>query len=212
MSCASVADATGITETSYRGLTVLRRFAGVCGIASQVIALVILLVAVYQFPWFSWTEQDLSILGVEGPAATLFNSGLIITGALSLIFALGLAKSLLSGRFPGRLGVVSLFLGSAALSATGIFPETNVISHNFASIAFLIFISIAILFIGIRALAVWSKIWGVLSITAAILIVAFQQAPWPWSGAAIPQLLSCWLWSWWTTAFAIRLLVKPGHE
>ena len=101
-------------------------------------------------PWFSWTENYLSVLGVEGSATALFNSGLILTGLLSLIFVIGLWKNFLSGQLPGLLGMISLVLGSVAFSAMGIFPRSTGIPHNSASPAFFLFISLAIFLIGIR--------------------------------------------------------------
>jgi len=187
----------------------LRRIAGVCGIASQVIGLTSLLTAVSMSPWFSWTENYLSVFGVKGSATTLFNSGLILTGILSLIFAIGLGKSLLSGRLLGLLGMVSLALGSAAFSAMGIFPRTTGILHNGASLSFFLLISLAIFLIGIRVITPSQKIWGALSLTVVILMVVFQIVPWPWSGEAIPQLLSILPWSLWTIAFGVKLLMKP---
>lgn len=187
----------------------LRRIAGVCGIASQVIGLVSLLVAVSMSPWFSWTENYLSVLGVKGSATTLFNSGLILTGLLSLVFAIGLGKSFLSSRLLGQLGMVGLALGSVALSAMGIFPRSIDIPHNCASLAFFLFISLAIFLIGLRLITLSQKAWGVLSLTVVILINVFQLIPWPWSGGAIPQLLSVLPWSLWTMTFGVRLLMKP---
>ena len=187
----------------------LRSIAGVCGITSQLVGLTTLLAVVYSSPWFSWTENHLSVLGTEGSTATLFNSGLILTGILSLIFAIGLGKSLLSGQRLGQWGMISLVLGSVAFSAMGIFPRTTGIPHNCVSLAFFVFVYLAIFLIGIMAITASQKIWGVLSLTAVILIAVFQLVPWPWSGGAIPQLLSCLPWSLWTIAFGVRLLVRP---
>ena len=114
----------------------LRRVAGVCGITSQSVGLISLLATVSMSPWFSWTGNHLSVLGVKGSATTLFNFGLILTGVLSLIFAIGLGKNPLSRRLLGQLGVASLVLGSVALSAMGTFPRTTGLSHNLASLAF----------------------------------------------------------------------------
>lgn len=191
-------------------LTVLRSIAGACGIGSQVVALISLLAAISTSPWFSWTENYLSVLGVNGSATTVFNFGLILTGLLSFIFAIGLEKTFLSGRLLGRLGIISLVLGSAALSAMGIFPRTTGIPHNCASLAFFVFISLAIFLIGIMIITS-HKIWGVLSLTVVILIGVFQLVPWPWSGGAIPQVLSGLPWSLWTIALGVRLLMvsKP---
>ena len=186
----------------------LRSIAGGCGIISQVVGFSVLLATISSSPWFSWTENYISVLGVRGSATTLFNSGLILTGVLSLIFAVGLGKSLLSGRL-GQLGMISLVLGSGAISAVGIFPRTTGLPHNCASLVFFIFVPLAIFLVGITEVTASPKIWGVLSLTAVILIAVFQLVPWRWSGGAIPQLLYCLPWSLWTIAFGVRLLMRP---
>jgi len=188
---------------------VLRRIAGVCGITSQLVGLIALLVVISSSPWFSWTENDISILGVEGSATALFNGGLILTGLLSLIFAIGLGWSLLSSRL-GQLGVVSLILGSIAISAVGIFPRSIDLPHDVASVAFFMFIILALLFIGVAAIIASQMRWGLLSLVAGVLIIAFWLAPWPWSGGAIPQLLFCLPWSLWTIIFGVGLLVRAN--
>lgn len=187
----------------------LRRIAGVCGIASQLVALTALLLAISNSPRFSWTENNISVLGVEGSATMLFNWGLILTGALSLIFAIGVRKVLIASRL-GQLGMVSLVLGSIAISAIGIFPRTIDLPHDSASVAFFVFVILAFLLIGIAAVAAAQLRWGLLSLTAAFLMIAVPLVPWPWSGGAIQQLLSCLPWSLWTVVFSIRLLVRAS--
>lgn len=185
----------------------LIRVAGFCGLTSQVIGLITLLVVVSQSPWFSWTDNDLSVLGVVGSARPIFNAGLILAGALSFILAIGLGKSFLSEGRLGQAGVVSLTLGSVALSAMGIFPRNIDIPHDSASLAFFIFMPIAIFLFGIRAVTTGQKIWGNLSLSAATLMICLQLIPWPWPRGAIPQLLSALPWSLWTSALSISLLV-----
>lgn len=190
----------------------LRRIAGVCGITSQLVALVALLVATLSSPGFSWTENDISVLGVEGSATMLFNWGLILTGVLSLIFAIGLRQNLLSSRL-GQLGIASLILGSMAMSAIGIFPRTIELSHDphdAASVAFFMFIIVALSLISVAAITASQMRWGLLSLTAGVLVIVFWLVPWPWSGGAIPQLLICLPWSLWTIAFGVGLLVRAG--
>ena len=186
-----------------------RRITAICGIASQLVGLTVLLVVISRSPQFSWTENNISILGVDGSATALFNSGLIVTGVLSLIFAIGLGKNLLSSRL-GQMGVVSLILGSMAFSAIGIFPRDIDLPHDLASVVFFIFIILALLLIGVAAITTSHKRWGLLSLTAAVLIIAFQLVPWPWSGGSIPQLLYCLPWSLWTIAFGMKLLGRVG--
>lgn len=186
-----------------------RRIAGVCGITSQLVVLAVLLAVVSSSPWFSWTENYISVLGVEGSATALFNWGLIFTGVLSLIFAIGLGKSLLSSRL-GRLGRASLILGSMAMSAMGIFPRSIDLPHDVASIVFFVFIILALLLVGVAAIIASQMKWGLLSLMAGVLIITFMLVPWPWSGGAIPQLLFFLPWSLWTIVFGVGLLVKSS--
>jgi hypothetical protein len=50
--------------------------------------------------------------------------------------------------------------------------------------------------------------WGLVSLTAGFLIIAFMLVPWPWSGGAISQLLFCLPWSLWTILFGVVLLLR----
>ena len=184
------------------------RIAGVCGITSQLTGLATILVATSVSPWFSWTENYVSVLGVEGSATVLFNSGLILSGALSLAFAAGLWMNLpleLSSR-AGQAGVGCLVMGSMSLSAMGIFPRSVEYPHNIASITFLFFIVLALLLIGLTVVTRSGKKWGWFSLGAGILILTLQPVPWPWSGGAIQQLLFCLPWSLWTIVISAGLL------
>ena len=183
----------------------LTRVSGACGIASPVVGLTVILVAISNSPWFSWTENDISVLGVEGSTTALFNWGLILTGLLSLVFAIGLRTNFVSGRM-GRLGINSLLLGSVAISATGILPRSIDVPHDIVSIGFYLLTTLALVLVGVAAIAASKIRGGVLSITAGVLVLALLKAPWPWTGGAIEQLLACLPWSLWIIAFAVRLL------
>lgn len=184
----------------------LRKIAGVCGIASQFVALAILLFAVLKSPWFSWTENDISVLGVNGSATTLVNSGFILTGVLSLIFAIGLRRNLLTSRL-GQSGMASLVLGSIMISAIGIFPRTIGLPHDVASVAAYIFITLALFLVGVSALTASHIVWGLLSLAGSVIMVVFQLVPWPWSGGSIPQLLISLPWSILTIILGVGLLL-----
>lgn len=190
-------------------VTGLRSIAGVCGITSQLVAVIVLWVTISSSPWFSWTENYISVLGVQGSATMLFNSGLILTGVLSLVFAIGLGKSLLFGRLLGQSGMVSLALGSSAISALGIFPRTTGPPHDYASLAFFVFVALALLLIGAMAITTSQMLWGGLSLTAGVIIIALQLVPWPGNGGAISQLLSFLPWSLWTIVLGVRLVMRP---
>jgi len=184
---------------------VFRRVTGACGITSQLVGLAVILVAVSNSPWFNWTEYDISVLGVEGSMTALFNWGLILTGLIYLVFAVGLSRNLPSS-WAGKSGGVSLILGSLALSAVGVFPRTFNLPHDTSSVAFYGLILLALLLIGVAAIRSSRTLVGWLSITVGVLLIVFLLIPWPWSGGAIEQLLSCIPWSLWTVAFGIRMV------
>lgn len=182
------------------------KVAGISGIASQLTALLALIIPISRSPWFSWTRNYLSVFGVEGPAIGLFNIGLIVSGVFSLIFAIGLGKSSFFTALPGKLGIWCLLLGSTSFAAIGLFPRTTGIPHNLASLGFFLFISLAIFFIGVQAMRKLLTTLGILSFLMVTLIVAFELAPWP--GGAIAQLLTVLPWSVWTVIFSIMLLSR----
>ncbi len=187
----------------------VRKVTAVCGITSQLVGITALLGAVISnSPWFSWTENHISALGVEGSARMLFNSGLILAGIFSLIFAIGLGRCLLSGRL-GQLVMVSLILGSIAVFDMGVFPRTFDFMHGASTTAFFVCITLALLLIGVAAITASQMTWGLLSIAAGVLVAGPQLVLGPLSGGAIMQLLSYLPWSLWMMAFGIMLLVKP---
>jgi len=106
------------------------------------------------------------------------------------------------------LGVSVLVLGSVALAVIGLIPRINTTPHNIASIAFFTLIPSGIFIIGLSLIKTHLRYWGTFSLTIAISMTLMQVAPWPWAGDAIPQILSSLLWSFWTAAIAIRLLLK----
>jgi hypothetical membrane protein len=182
-----------------------RKIAGICGIASQLIAFTMILVVTFNSPWFSWTEYHISVLGVEGSMKTLFNWGLFVTGLLSLIFAIGLRNNLLVSR-SGQYGIISLIIGSIGIAAIGIFPRSIDLPHDVASVVFFLFVILAFLLIGTASITASRLKWGLFSLIAGVLMITFWRIPWTWSGDAIPQLLNCLPWSLWTIVFGVMLL------
>ena len=185
----------------------LRRISGICGVASPLAGLTVIFVAVSNSPWFSWTENDISVLGVEGSMTMLFNWGLIFTGLLSLLFVISLRKNLVSGRM-GRLGINGFLLGSVAISATGMLPRSIDVPHDIVSIGAFVCGAWALLMVGVAAITARRMTLGVLSLVGGVLTVVFLFAPWPWTGGAIEQLLACTPWALWTMVFGMRLLLR----
>jgi hypothetical membrane protein len=172
------------------------RISGVCGMAGPLIAVSLILVAVSRSPWFSWTGNYLSDLGVNPNVAALFNSGLIIGGALTAIFGIGLKRTL-PGLTGGGLGAIAIVLGSAALCCVGIFPETTGALHRSFALLFYILSIIALVLIGsammqepaVRNLGLFIFTAGLLICLAVITFVVMFIGV-PRAGGAIPEFIS----------------------
>lgn len=74
------------------------KISGVSGVLTPIVAFTLISLAIASYSEFSWTGNALSDLGIqEGATAILLNSGLIIAGILTIVFALGLSV-LLQGK------------------------------------------------------------------------------------------------------------------
>jgi hypothetical membrane protein len=179
------------------------RVAGLCGTITPVVVFSLIALALFCSPWFSWTENALSDLGVQGIAAILFNSGLIIGGLLTTIFAIGL-REILPNRTLGRAGTLLLILDAATLCAIGVFPETTGTLHFYVSVAFFTLLPMSLFLIGaamireprVRKLGMYTVLTGVVAAVVWAL---------PWRGAAIPETLASLVASVWSMVFGIRL-------
>ncbi len=170
---------------------------GWLGVLSPLIVSALVLSAISVSPWFSWTNNALSDLGVSGLAALLFNTALITGGVMLVIFATGL-WSILHGRL-ARVGVMLLLLDGSVLSAIGVFPETTGRIHFYVSIAFFTLLILSLLVLGLSyVLEMHSVVTGLLGIALSlfsILVWLFQ-----WRGVAIPEAATYLAaTAWWIT-------------
>ncbi len=182
------------------------RIAGICGILGPIIAITCTLLAISLSSWFSWTKNALSDLGVHETSATLFNLGLIISGMLILVFAVGLRMSL-SRRFLCKIGASILALAAISLCEVGIFTEDYGDLHLYFSVAFFALISLSSFLIGASMIREPSeKILG-----AFIILTGFvTSVVWvfPWEGVAIPETISSLAVLVWIVILGIKLVVQ----
>jgi len=185
------------------------KVSGLCGIISPVIVLALISLAISYSPWFSWTENALSDLGVQGTAAVLFNSSLIIGGTLTIIFATGLRKILVNSTL-GSVGTLLLILDAIFLTTIGIFPETAGVIHLYVSVTFFALLPISLLLIGASVIQKPSeRSFGAFT----ILVGVFAAIVWafPREGAAIPELLAALAASTWSMVSGIKILKKGKY-
>jgi hypothetical membrane protein len=107
---------------------------GLCGILCVIIFFTSLIISVFCSNWFSWTENYISelagsfgekpIWSSRGIASIILNGGLILTGALGIIFSILIRKDSMFSSNLGRAGLLILSVDMFALSAVGVFPIT----------------------------------------------------------------------------------------
>ena len=192
-----------------------RKVSGTCGFLTPIIAFALIFSAIASYPEFSWTDNALSDLGiVEGATATLFNSGLLISGALCLVFATGLFVSLKEATV-GKIGAFMFVLASVALFAIGVFPENIRPLHYIVSVMFFVLLPISMLVITgafwlmhqVR-MAVFTLLVAVTASAPWVLYFAVQYVP----GVAIPEAVSAFAGSVWAVVLSGKMLKQASRS
>jgi hypothetical membrane protein len=178
----------------------LLRFAGICGILGSVLPLVMVLSATFLSSWFSWNANALSELGV-GEQSILFNSAMLIGGALNLLFAFGLYKYLGREKLI-RAGVVLIMLSSISLALVGVFSVDCHVPHGIAAFGYFVLAPAGFLLIGsgtkedtIREISFACGVAALLAILVLPVIVLALSLN---VGFAVPELVEGLIISAWT--------------
>ena len=181
------------------------KMSGISGMIAPIIAFTLILLAIAYSPNFSWTENALSDLGVqEGVTSTLFNSGLIISGVLGLLFATGLFK-FLQGTLLSRIGAFASVLDAVALIAIGVFPKNVKPIHFYASVTFFTFFPISMFFFSAAFLQTSKTKLGLFTIIAAIIAAIVWTVPFG-RGVAIPETISALSVLTWSIVLGFKML------
>jgi len=187
--------------------------AGLCGLITPIITISLISLAISYSPWFSWTENALSDLGVH-EAAILFNCSLMVGGILALIFATGLVQIMRQNTM-GLIGTFLLILTAVSLSAIGFFPETAGRIHLYVSISFFALDALSMIFIGVALVMDSStRKMGAISIFAGLFAVAVWIVFWnlPIRGDAVPEILAGLAASVWVVILSIRLFKQASKS
>jgi hypothetical membrane protein len=191
------------------------KISAVCGILTPIIAFTFIFLAIASFPEFSWTNNALSDLGVqEGIAAVLFNSGLIISGILAFVFAVGLVK-FLSEQLLGRIGALVFAIDTLMLVAIGVFSENFGRIHYYVSVMFFALFPISILIIFATLLHRGKVKTGLFTLlVAAIAAVAWiiQFTIKFGSNVAIPETISALSASAWSIVLGFQMFEKASQS
>lgn len=183
--------------------TVATRIAGICGILIPVVVFACIGLALVQAPWFEWSHNALSDLGVRENIAALFNNGIILGGIFAFIFSIGLAKILSK-----KIGAYTLAISALALVGVGLFPETLFTLHYLVSAAFFIFLLISLFIIGITIKRdQFEQNMGIIALIFALFAVVSPVFLPFLNGIAIPEALACFPALVWCMTYGAKMAV-----
>ncbi len=191
------------------------RISGACGIAAPIIAFACILLAIAYYSPFSWTDNALSDLGVqEGFTPVLFNYGLVVSGLLALLFALGIYV-FLGARISGKVGALLFALATLALTAIGVFNENYTPMHWYASVAFFMLFPISMLLLTVAFSVLGQLRMGLFT----FLTAAIAAAPWVIyftvryvENVAIPETISALAASAWAIVAGFKMLKQASQS
>ncbi len=190
---------------------VLPRLAGALGILGSVLSLALVLLATFLSPWFSWSVNALSELGIS-EQAWLFNSAVFIGGTLTFLFDLGLYRCLGRTRIT-KIGIGSVMVSNISLALVGIFTMNYIVWHAIVAASLFLFGPVGFLLIGYdtkssitRRLSLGcgvAALFAILILPIVALVLNFKI------GFAVPEYGESLVVSVWTVYMSIRLLKRP---
>ena len=186
----------------------LMRIAGVSGISGSVFVIIMVLLATFVSPWFSWEENALSELGV-GEVSLFFNCAVLVGGLLGFFFAFGV-KEYLDEEPKVKLGIVSFMLASLCLVFVAVFTIDYPFTHGLVSLGYFLLGPIGLILIGLGTENVpvkkMSFVLGIAAlITILVLPIVFLVSPLH-VGFAIPELIHSLIVGMWTINMSLKLL------
>jgi len=186
--------------TDNENVNVLR-WAGLCGIIGPFIALGFIFAAIATAPWWSFTDNSISgLAGGEGDRpiwtatglpAVLLNTGLVVGGAVMVVFAYALTQSPLFERDPGRYGKQVFLVACVFMMLVGVVPLTLGLAHGLVSYPFFILNAVALVLVGASAMGTKGhrNIGRLLVFLGVFSLVPFLL-PLGLKGIAIPEFMA----------------------
>lgn len=202
------------------------RFAGLCGIIGPLIALIGIVAAILVSPWFNWFTNALSDLGHPwmlggsngtpglNPAAPIFNTSLSFAGLITLMMTVWLIRHQVFERSViGIIAAILLTIAQFFLIGIGIFHEGFGYTHFVVSVGFFVTLLIAGMIYGVRLmqerhLRLIGIMAFILALVSALTWVAYYLNVLPFTGVAIPEIISAITAIIWVYPLCILLLLQ----
>lgn len=187
----------------------LVRWFGYFGIIAPIFGFAMIFWAISTAPWFSWTGNALSDLGVEGLTAVIFNDGLGMTACLLAMFSAGVYEMTKMDVY-GKASFALLFAASVFLILIGVFPETAGRIHFYFSVAFFVTLPLAVWAFAAHAWRRGMRNMAYLSIGSGV-IAALVWLP-SWDGVAIPEAVSALSMGIWAEVLGYWMIRREPEE
>ncbi len=191
------------------------RFAGLCGIIGPFTALIGIVLAIYLSPWFNWFTDALSDLGhPSNSAAPIFNTSLILAGLFVLILTFWLIRhQVFEGSVIGVIAAILLTIAQFFLIGIGVFHEGFGYTHFVVSVGFFLTLLLAGIIYGIRLmqekhLRLIGAMAFILALISALIWVAYYLNFLPFTGVAIPEIISAVTAIIWVYPLCILLILQ----
>lgn len=183
------------------------KYLGLSGLLSPLAGALSISTSIFLHDWFSWTEYALSDLGaVDTANSMVFNSGMILSGTLGLLFSIALFK--ISRGKPDKAGSAFFSAGVISLILVGVFPSGKD-PHLFVSLAFFGLSAIGMTLVGLDETLKRESIGYFTLIVVGIgLPIAYLTSK-TYSGVAIPEMVGVVCFSAFTVTHGIKIIRRP---
>ena len=139
---------------------------GITGIAGPIIAISFILIDVGVSPWFLWSRNALSDLGVH-QYGYLFNSGLIVEGILNVFFVISLKRIGIT-----RYVQAMMIASGLSLAMVGVFNEHFGYIHLLFALIYFILFPVSIIIASASATLPGSlRFYGIAGSATAIAVI-----------------------------------------
>ena len=179
---------------------------GKFGIAAALAAYPFIFASIALSPWFNMFNDALSDLGntmSNGQVGYVYDAGLIVAGAVILVFALLLSRGAHDRRV--LVWTTPLVVAAVDLAMVGIFSENTGHIHGVVSEVFFLMNVVTMLAYSYVSWPLGSPRIGAVALVFGILSAIIWFVTWPWTGVAIQESVTSGMTAVWLILVASRL-------
>lgn len=181
----------------------------ILGVFSAVTAYPFIAVSIALSPWFNFYNNALSDLGNiawNAPVAYVFNFGLILSGSLTVSFAL--LTSLKHRSWKYLPWSILLTVAGVNLVLIGVFPEDAGIIHRRVSTVFFLSLIVVMLIYSVCSWALKMLVTGMAALIFSIASAAVWTVKWGWDGVAIQETITSLMTTIWLIMVSMQKFDK----